>query len=422
MSWPSLYLATGMVCYQAVAWSLAPYRIARLLVLGIGGTILAVGWIAFRDESESLLLSGFLHLPGHLPLRQALCAMLAAVSVSAFLVASAAVESQRRGGSSEWQGVRRAIEFITDALPRRGHRFDSPGHAQFWFEWRRHGMILPLCTLGVLLLIMAPGPWLAPIRDETTQVALCWILGTPLVLAFALGKGFGKADLWSKEPALPVFLATKPLGNSGWIAAKMKAAALAALASWLAVALLTPLWLWQCCDWHPSLPEALYPPAVRHASPALLFGVLVILTWRLLIGSLFVGLSGRTWMLTTAACGVFATFIGTPLLMAILSQHPTVFRNLSWLPWFLAGLFAVRVAAAWALIDHACRRGWMTRRAIQRYLVIWFATTTFMVVAVWLLIPAEGWLKWLFVVLALFAVPLLRVACAPMALARNRSR
>jgi hypothetical protein len=30
----------------------------------------------------------------------------------------------------------------------------------------------------------------------------------PLLLAFALGKGFGKADLWSKEPGLSSFLGT----------------------------------------------------------------------------------------------------------------------------------------------------------------------------------------------------------------------
>ena len=107
---------------------------------------------------------------------------------------------------------------------------------------------MPAMTAAVLLLLMIPAPFAAPIRPQTTAYTLMCILLLPFLLAFALGKGFGKADLWSREPGLPLFLATKPLSNAEWIGSKMKAAALAVVASWGLVIGLTSLWLWLWCD------------------------------------------------------------------------------------------------------------------------------------------------------------------------------
>ena len=429
-SWPSLYLAAGMTGYQAIVWTLARFRLARLLVLGVGGTVLAVGWDAFRDRFERELISGWLPIPENVPVRLVLCWLLVVLSFIALLVAYFAVETQRRGGSRERSGLRRWMEHLEDALPRRCRPFLSPARAQFWYEWRRHGIMLPLAVAGVLAVIMLP----AFFREErltaaTTDMTLGWILLLPLLLAFALGKGFGKADLWSREPVRPVFFATLPLGNTGWIATKMQAAAVASLLAWLVVLILTPGWLWWGGDCQDLLDlghilTVLYSPAVLWSAPILGFGVLAILTWRLLVDSLFVGFSGKTWMLTTAACGVFVVMLGTPMLALSWSLHPHAATNLlrlpTWLPWSLAGLFCAKVAIAFWLADRARQQGWITNRSILCYLALWLGATAFLVLAVWFLVPVAGWLRWLLELLSLFVMPLASVAYAPVVLGRSR--
>jgi hypothetical protein len=419
LGWPILYLATGMICFQAVIWSLARFRLTRLLALGFGGAALAVGWLGFSKEEGA-------NLPAH----SKLCLALATTAVAAFGLAWFAVESQRRGARGEWQGWRKLVEWLTDALPRHHRRFASRNAAQFWFEWKRHGKLVPLMTAGVLLLIMAPAPFFAPLRAGTTMFALVWILVLPLLLAFALGKGFGKADLWSKEPGLPLFLAAKPLSNTEWIGAKMKAAALAAITSWLITLVLTAIWLWLWCDcsflagWRRTA-ETFYPGSVLYALPALCFGIMVVLTWRLFVGSLYIGFSGKAWLLGTAACGVVLVFLASPAIGAGLTTYPgAVFRFLQspWLPWALAGLFAGKVVAVLALAHLAHRRGWVTGRALARYVAVWLMASGFLLLAVWLLTPVHGWMRWLLSLLALLVVPLLRPVFAPMALARNRWR
>lgn len=376
VAWPLIYLAGGMMCYHAVIWFLAPFRTARLLVLGICGTIYACAWLAFQEG----------------------CAPLAGVGLAALPLAYLAVASARRGRMIEGQGWRKFTDFMADIAPRRRRPFTSPAQAQFWFEWRRHGMLLPMSVAGVLVLIMVPTVFAAPLSVGAANFCLMWILLTPFLLAFPLGKGFGKADLWSKEAGLPLFLASRPLSNTAWISAKLKAAALASLLSWLIVAVATPLWLWLCCD-----------PALLGRLPKLpvLFAAAVILTWRLLAGSLYIGLSGRKWLLTAAACWVFVCFFGSIFLVAGLMDRYIKLSFPSWTAWALAGLFAAKVGAVLYL------RQWSAR-----YLLGWLAGTTFLLFAVWVVVPAPQAAHFL---IALLVLPLVRIAYAPIALARNRA-
>ena len=288
-----------------------------------------------------------------------------------------------------------------------------------------------MSTAGVLFSIMRPAPFVAPISAGTTMITLGWILLTPIALGFALGQGFGKADLWSKEPGLPLFLATRPLRNTEWIGAKMKAAALASVLAWAIVGVLVSFWLRCWCDcrtlanlWHAA--ERAYSTGVLYGSPVLVLGVALVATWRFLVGNLFIGLSGRPWLITVATCSVFFATVGLPILFALWVQRPEVVRPLfnwpSWSPWLLGGIFVAKVAVASVLANLARRHGWSDGRAVRRYLAVWFGATAFLLAAVWLLIPLDGWQRGLSVVLTLFFVPLLRAAYAPVALAQNRCR
>jgi hypothetical protein len=441
--WPVLYLGTGIILYQTIAWSLARFRITRLLVLGIGGTLLATSWLFLRSEAENIFFAGSTN--GY-SVRHLFCAALAAMSLAALIVANVVIEGQRRGGfrgfaswkflnrengSTNKRGQRTWSECLVDALPRGRRPFRSPARAQFWFEWRRHGILLPLATAGVLFLIVAPAPFCAPIGAESAGLLICWILALPVLLAFVVGKGFGKADLWSKEPGLPLFLATRPLDNTEWIGAKMKAAALATASSWLIVLTIAPLWFWLWCDW-PSIVQQWKLAAGREhrviVLSAVAIPILVLFTWRFLVGSLYIGLSGKGWMLNLAACGVFLAFF-SPLIGAIPYVQQHVHHLLfppRWFPWLLGGLLAAKIAAAAILTDRAHRRKYVNARAIGRYLVMWIGFAVILFLLVWPLIPFElippnsRWNKITFALLIFFAIPILRVSYAPIALARNR--
>src|SRR5262249_59759639 len=110
----------------------------------------------------------------------------------AFVVARHAVAKTRRGDGADWSlslGGRRSV-----ALGRRGReRLSSPGRAQAWYEWRRHGRTLPLLIAFVLpfellLLPLARGS-AALVFDLLVGVAV-----TPVFLAAFVGATVGKPN------------------------------------------------------------------------------------------------------------------------------------------------------------------------------------------------------------------------------------
>jgi hypothetical protein len=446
LGWPLLYLANGMICFQAVVWSLARFRVARIIALGVGGTLLAFGWIVLCKGVERFFLIGL--IPETISVRTIGFGLLGLMSLGALTVANIAVENQRRGGIRPWRvwrnsdanqpqpatsSQRTLLERFIDALHRWHKPFKSVGAAQFWFEWRRHGSLLPLATGCVLLIIMAPAPFFAPIGAERAGILLIWIVALPLLLAFVLGKGFGKADLWSKEEGIPLFLATRPLSIRDWIGAKLKAAAMATATAWLLVLVLTPFWLRFWCDYQPMLDDLKKTsgayPGFSIGSGVALFLLCVLLTWRFLIGSLYLGLSGKAWMINTAACGVFLSIFAVPLGISVIAENHAylLLYPPAWVPWVIAALFAAKVSGSAALARHAYRHQLITTRSMLIYGTIWLGVAILLVVIGFKLVPFEitraaGWSRWTFALLILFAVPLLRVAAAPIALARNRRR
>jgi hypothetical protein len=446
LAWPLLYLITGILCYQSAVWTLARWRAARLIVLGTGGTLLAVGWLALLPEFERDLASSLVHAGW--PLHRLICTTLLAAGIGAWAIAQVVVGRQRRGELIRWSELlpaafrrhepsgdahagRTVLERLSDLLARRRGSMRTPAQAQCWFEWRRHGSLLPLTTGAVLVLIMAPAPFSAPLSAEITGIALCWMIALPLLLAFVLGKGFGKADLWSKEPGPSLFHATRPLSVSERIGAKLKAAALATVSTWGLLLPATALWLWLWCDWPALLQQwresaADSPNEFSLGSAVMAMAILILCTWRFLIGSLYLGMSAKPWLMNLAGCGVFLS-IFAPLLGTIPQLQERLQSFLfppAWFRWLLIGLFAAKVGAAAALTIYARRQRFVKTRAVMRYIALWLLLTTLMIVMVRPLVPLEftavGWNKRLFTIFALFFVPLLRISYAPIALGRSR--
>jgi hypothetical protein len=167
-----------------------------------------------------------------------------------------------------------------------------------------------------------------------------------------------------------------------------------------------------------------FGPSRAIAITVLVVASLVIATWSLLVQGLFIGLTGRRWLIRSSVVLALALMtLLIPVAQRIVAWRPDVVAAL-WENWprIVAVLVGLKMfAAAWiahrlvqkrlisdrALIAGAA--GW-TLAVLAIYGVLaWIADTS--------LIPHQ----WL-ILIAILAVPLARVSAAPLALAWNRHR
>lgn len=425
--WFALVLGAYMVFYLTAIWSLAGFRITRLILLGLGGcSSIAVACLpTFNKISPSPWLE-----------EKRLVPALAAAVVIAYAVALTAVTRQRCGGGLRRNRFKLRFDRLADALPRRRANFSSPAAAQFWFEWRRAGVLLPACTALALVAIIAPYAWFYRRDSKAAEDILIRILAVPLILSFAIGKGFIKPEFWSMNLALPPFLATRPLSSGDFVISKMKVAALSVAITWLLVLGFIALWLslgvgatqLELHETADIFRLFLFPgswPAVIALSLALL----MILSWRCLVSGLWTGLSGKPgWYFGSLGLQVIAPVllligagIGSNTLDSQIKIHPalTISFALSFAGWFLALAVMVKIwsaAAAWSNLS--------PRRARQ-YLLIWSGVTLCFIALALSISPLVGTFyrpNHLAALGALLLFPLARLGFAPAALSKNRHR
>ena len=424
--WHCTYLASGMSCFLAIVWALSGFPVLRVAVLGVGGTIFPIAWTAFTAEAADSWMAPY--LPGG-SLVWVRSAFLGLLGFAAYGVALFAVGRQRRGGRLSWDGWRRLAEALAETVSRRAVGFPSGSRALAWQEWRRQGCILPGCVgliLGLIGVVSAMG---RPIGAQTAMLTLFWLLLAPIALAWGIGKGFGKIDLWLNEPPFPTFFAVRPVRDEEWIAVKLQVAAKSVLFTWLSIGVVTPLWLLWCCDYSPltdlwGLLSSHYSAARLYAISLLVLASAALWTWRLLAGSLCVGLSGsRLWM-NLSICYVFLAAFATMFFGIWCQNDPAGARGLlvlpGWLPWAITLVFAAKMLLAALFVARAVRLGGVSMRRVKTYLGAWLGGTGVFVALVWTAVPSGGWPRYLLCSLALFGMPALRLSVAPFALARHR--
>src|SRR5439155_13536725 len=215
----------------------------------------------------------------------------------AYLVAWYAVARARRGDVPDWRGFFARLGQIVDVRPRQRKRFLSPARAQLWFEWRRHGRVLPAMVAIVvpveLLLLFIPGNDTAPI----VFLVLFVVLITPPFMA-----AFAAPALSTSTP----YIATRPLTSAYLIAAKVKMTIWSTLAAWLLVIIFVAGAL---------LLSGRMPVLIERARAGIevtgtirliacvlfVFAALVGSTWKHLVQSLCIGLTGRDWLIKSSA-------------------------------------------------------------------------------------------------------------------------
>src|SRR5437660_2861999 len=285
--WPALLGAALLAWTQALTW--LPY--------GLPGIRLIVAVLCLAALDTVVLLA--IHFKAREPM---MLAILAPQLPLAYLVARFAVARARRGDVPDWRGMFARLA-SNAVLIRRRDEFRSPARAQVWFESRRHGRSLP--TLVALLLPFELALlWLA--KDAPAfvfEILFLALITPPFMAAFTAWtvsqpnpQGGGRDSY-----GVPPFSATRPLTSAELIAAKLKMAMWSTLAAWLLVLVAMPLAL----EWSGTWPlvtervrrlhDAIGTPRAATVVPLILAGFIVA-TWKQLVQSLHIGLTGREWI------------------------------------------------------------------------------------------------------------------------------
>jgi hypothetical protein len=412
--WPALLAAAFLAWTQVLTWM--PYGLPGVRV------IVTVLWLAALDAIVLLAV----HYEAS---ERLMIAFLAPQLPLAYLAARYAVSRARRGDVPDWRGMFTRLGQITDVLPRRQDHFSSPAHAQTWFEWRRHGRSLP-ALVGMVLpfelaLLFIDG-------NQTLAFVVTTLIGvlfTPIVMAGFVAATVSRSNPYVRDSyGVPPFMATRPVTSAALIAAKLKMAIWSTLAAWLVVSVAVPLALILSGAWPVVIErasrgiEAVGTP--RAIVIAILgFSGLLVSTWNQLVQSLYIGLTGREWLIKSSLFLTLSFLVVIGPLIEWIHDNRDVQAALwdawPWIPFVLVGLkmsaaawIATRLCRSRLLSDRALVTGaacWLVAVLALYGVLVWFASTPF--------IP-----RYLLASIAILAIPLARLAAAPLALAWNRHR
>src|SRR6266540_1875023 len=355
--WPALLAAALLAWTQALTWM--PY--------GLPGIRLIVAVLCLAALDTVVLVA--IHFKAGEP---TMVAILGPQVPLAYLVARFAVARARRGEVPDWRGMFSRPASNAVLTGRRDH-FRSPARAQAWFEWRRHGRSLP-ALVGLLL------PF---------ELALLWLAKDAPAFVF---------EILFLATVVPPFIATRPLTSAELVAAKLKMAMWSTLAAWLVVLVAMPLALEWSGTWSVvterarRMNDAIGTPRAATVVLLILAGFIVA-TWKQLVQSLHIGLTGREWIVKGNAL-------------------PLILAGLVGLKMSAAGWIATRLDRSRLLGDRALVLGaacWVLAVLALYGVLVWFFSTPFVA-------------HYLLALIAILAVPLARISAAPLALAWNRHR
>jgi hypothetical protein len=342
----------------------------------------------------------------------------------AFLVARLGVGWARRGDSPDWlrvwQPLRRSAEPQRERAP-----FASALRAQAWYDWRLRGRGFVMTVVAIIAVVVG----LAFVFGSGSRSDYGLIfLFIPVLIATFWGSQMGSPGESFRSTALTAFAATRPMADAVMVAAKLRAATRTAVVAWLVVAGLTAGWfaLTDGFDkmqlaWEGTVAKV----GLAHARGILVLwsAALVLGTWRALVVNLWVGLCGRTWMVS--AHMILIALVGLQLLAQWAFTMSDLTRR-GWfeaaLPWMLGGVVALKFALAGWAISASRRRGLLSAGTAGKLVGLWcLAAALLFALLAWLVPTDMVETRWLAFAVVLF-LPLGRLLAAPLALAWNRHR
>ena len=155
----------------------------------------------------------------------------------------------------------------------------------------------------------------------------------------------------------------------------------------------------------------------------LVLGGLMLGTWLMLVQGLFVGLTGREWLIKTNGLIWLVIFMAIGPILEATWDSTTALRWLwdNW-PIFPASLAVLKMIAAVVIAQRLSRSGVISDRALIAGAASWAASVfaLYGVFVWWADTPILP--RFIFLLFAILAVPLVRIAAAPLALDWNRHR
>jgi hypothetical protein len=407
--WPALLGAVVMAWTQALTWM--PYGLRGIRVIAATAVLISI--------DATVITAIELELP-----ERTLIAFLAPQLLLAYAIACYAVGRARRGVVPDWWVFNRARPASDRSI---GSAFSSPARAQLWFEWRRHGRSLPALVALVLpfeLLLFFVGGYGS--KSFVYWVTIM-ILATPMVLAAFAATTISKANPFAREAyGVSPFLATRPMTSAGLIAAKLKMAWWSTALTWALMVIVAPIGIaWSRAD--TVLIDLVQRMTQTVGVPrsmvliALIFAIFVMLTWVMLVQSLYLGLTGRVWIIKTSGFVVLVLFsLMGPAFQWFINSTPA--ERWLWNNWpiLVGALVAMKTAASLWVTKSLHRRrlltdqrllllaaGWLGVVAVLYGTFVWWIDTS--------LVP-----RYVLAMIATLLVPFARLAAAPLALAVNR--
>jgi hypothetical protein len=411
--WPAALAVATVACFQAVLWSPMGLPLLRIVL----AALLVPGLIAL---AEFAVLSG--------SAQGFLVVLFGGIAGLAWTSGYLGVKLARRGDTPSWGSVFHPLRRLVQHSPRRSQPFASAPRAQLWFEWRRTGLSLPVLTAVVLPFVLLP---LVFGKNDVIPIprTVLGALFIPVFLAGLAGTTVSGNHPWVKDYyGVAPFSATQPMTSADMVAAKLKAAGLSTLAAWAVTALMLGAALCvtgnleEVADW--------WRQGLRtHHFIELTAGIvaaitlLIVWTWKRMVDSLLLGLSGRKWVIHGSIYGNMSGLVGLGIVAAWIHKSPESHATfLALVPWLLTFWALCRLlATAWAL-----RRAWR-RKLVESGTVLGWALAglalagTFFAVLAWV-VPGEYVPAHYLIFVVLLVLPMAHLAATPLALAWNRHR
>jgi hypothetical protein len=407
--WPALLAMAILAWSQALLWM--PYGLPglRVVVAVLLLTMIdVVVLLAVYAKASELAVTAF--LAPQLPL--------------AALVAHRAVARARRGDTPDWRG---AFTRLGAGTFRRSDRpFESPASALAWFEWRRHGRTLPV-WVAILLPFELVVLWAAGDSAALVFAILFAALLTPPVMAGFAAVTIRKASPDAGDPhGVASFLATRPVTSAALIAAKLRMTLRTTAVAWLVVAVAVPLGL-LLSDTFPVFLDRMQRLAAEIGAPrtivlaALVIAGLVASTWKQLVQGLWIGLSGNERLVNASIFMAFALFTGLgPVLIWLVEHRVAVAALIESVPRILAVLVALKMAMAVRVVSRLHRTQAVSNGVLAAGAAAWLVSVLLLFAILTWLVLTPLWAAHVLMLVAILAVPLVRLGAAPLALVQNR--
>ncbi len=411
--WPAFLAASLLAWTQALTWM--PYPLPGLRI------VITVLWLAAIDSIVVLALSYQAH-------ESIMVAILVPQAPLAYFTARYAVSRARRGDVPDWRGTLAWLSRIADVLTRRRHNFPSPARAQTWLEWRLHGRSLPVWIAILLPLELA----LLLVTGDTPSLVftvLVVVLVTPPFMAvFTAASVHGSNPSVSDSHGLSPFIATKPLTTAALAAAKLKATIWSTVVTWALVLAAIPLALEWTHRW-PMVVDRIRERAESIGTPRttllllLILSGLILWTWKQLVQSLYIGLSGREQLIKGRLFVTLAIlFLIGPIVQLVVDNKGVQRALWDALPLILAILVGVKMLVAGWIATRLCLNRVLSDRTLVIGAAGWCSVVLglYVVFAWWIDTPFFP--RYVLLLLAILGVPLARLSAAPLAMAWNRHR